>query len=189
MNEKIFSYVMAEAAKSNVEKRKVGCVILDENNVVVSTGFNKSFEGTSPDLHAEDMAIRHFKTVPKNPDSKFTIYVSHPPCPDCARKILDAGIDDVVVVEEFIKFDTDKLRMDLIPPSTTRALAEVLTFGAKKYKPNNWKNCKDISTFEAALLRHLQSYREGEKIDSDSGMPHLWHALTNIAFLIELDKN
>ncbi len=75
----------------------------------------------------------------------------------------------------------------MIPPSSTNALAEVLTFGARKYKPNNWRNCSDLSRYEAAMLRHIQKYREGEIHDQESGMPHLWHAMTNIAFLIELD--
>ena len=38
----------------------------------------------------------------------------------CSR-FTEHGIDKVEVVEAFIKFDGDKLRYDLIPPSATKA--------------------------------------------------------------------
>lgn len=186
----IIKYVLAEAAKSNVDKRKVGCVITDRNGKIVAAGRNASFdEDETPDIHAEDMACQEFEE--KNIDESrgpFTAYVSQPPCPNCATIILDTGISSIEVVEEFLKFDGDKLRPDLIPPSATRALAEVLTFGARKYKPNNWRNCSDLGRYEAAMLRHILAYQEGESHDEESGMPHLWHAMTNITFLIELDN-
>jgi hypothetical protein len=37
------------------------------------------------------------------------------------------------------KYDEGKLRYTLIPTSTTKALAEVLEFGAKKYEEDSWK--------------------------------------------------
>lgn len=181
----IVKYVLAEAAKSNVDKRKVGCVIANANGSIVAAGRNACFEdGEQPDIHAEEMACDEFED---NDTGPYTAYVSQPPCPNCATILMDTGITKVEVVEEFIKFDGDKLRLDLIPPSSTLALAEVLTFGARKYKPNNWRNCEDLSRYEAAMLRHIQKYREGEIHDQESGMPHLWHAMTNMAFLIELD--
>lgn len=185
----IVPYVLAEAAKSNVDKRKVGCVITDRNGAIVAAGRNASFEDDeTPDIHAEDMACQEFEE--SDIDSSrgpFTAWVSQPPCPACATQLLDTGITNIEVVEAFLKFDGDKLRPDLIPPSATKALAEVLTFGARKYKPNNWRKCKDLGRYEAALLRHLLAYQEGEVHDPESGMPHLWHAMTNLAFLIELD--
>ena len=180
----IIKYVLAEAAKSNVEKRKVGCVITNNKGAIVAAGRNASFKDERPDIHAEEMACEEFEDKGEGP---YTVYVTHCPCPNCATIILDNGIVNIEVVEEFLKFDSSKLRMDLIPPSSTKALAEVLTFGASKYKPNNWRNCKDLARYEGALLRHIQAYREGETYDKDSGMPHLWHAMTNLAFLIELD--
>lgn len=181
----IVKYVMAEAAKSNVEKRKVGCVIVNAAGSIMAAGRNAAFDDdVTPDIHAEEMACDEFTD---NDTGPYTAYVSHPPCPNCATIIMDAGITKVEVVEEFMKFDSDKLRMDLVPPSANKALAEVLTFGARKYKPNNWRNNKDLSRYEASLLRHIQAYREGETHDPESGMPHLWMAMTNIVFLMELD--
>jgi hypothetical protein len=39
----------------------------------------------------------------------------------------------------------------------------------------------------AALLRHINAWRRGEKCDDESGLHHLAHALCNVAFLLELD--
>lgn len=83
-----------------------------------------------------------------------------------------------------LKFDNDKLLYSLIPPETTKALAEVLTFGAKKYAPGNWKLVENGQTrYLDALFRHLEAFRSGETHDPDSGLHHLAHVLTNVAFL------
>lgn len=87
---------------------------------------------------------------------------------------------------EFIKYNIGKLRYDLIPTSATKELAKALTYGATKYPANNWKKCKDKNVYIAALYRHLEQWRSGEEIDEESGLSHLSHAITNIAFLIEL---
>lgn len=87
-------------------------------------------------------------------------------------------------IDKSIKYDTGKLRFDLIDPFFEKEIAEVLTFGAAKYAPNNWQNLEDgIDRHYAALLRHLNAWRRGESIDDESGMPHLWHAATNMMFL------
>lgn len=83
-----------------------------------------------------------------------------------------------------MKFDTDKLQYRLIPPETTKALAEVLTYGASKYAPGNWVNVANAEDrYLDALFRHLEAYRSGEDIDSESGMSHLAHCLCNVSFL------
>jgi len=87
------------------------------------------------------------------------------------------------------KDDKGKLRYSLIPPSATRALAEVLTFGAEKYEANNWKHVEDAeSRYLDAVYRHLEAYRQGERLDDESGLPHLAHAMTNIAFLTHFQE-
>ena len=89
-------------------------------------------------------------------------------------------------METFKKFDGDKLRYDLVPPSLGREVAKVLTFGAKKYDAHNWKKVDDVNRYVAALYRHLEAWRAGEETDPESGFSHLAHAATNVAFLIEL---
>jgi hypothetical protein len=84
-----------------------------------------------------------------------------------------------------VKYDQDKLRFDLIPPEVELALAEVLTFGAKKYAPDNWRLVEDKKErYLAAMRRHMNAWQMGETDDPDSGKPHLWHALACLSFLV-----
>lgn len=74
---------------------------------------------------------------------------------------------------------------ELIPPQVEEALAEVLTYGAKKYSPNSWKKVEPFEDrYYAAARRHIAAWRKGEIVDSESGIEHLKHALCCIAFLI-----
>ena len=87
-------------------------------------------------------------------------------------------------MSEGLKYDTGKLQYSLIPPETTQALAEVLNFGARKYAPDNWRLLEHGERrYLDAMYRHLQAYRLGESHDPESGLHHLSHALTNLAFL------
>jgi len=90
----------------------------------------------------------------------------------------------------FTKFDDTKPKPDLLPKDALLEVAEVMTFGAKKYGMNNWKECKpeEQHRYMAALYRHLFAYELGEDKDSDSGLRHLAHAATNILFLLHLTK-
>lgn len=179
---------LTEATKSPCNKRKVGAVITDASGTILSNGHNHNGDIPCEDttgrtmgntIHAEVAAIN--KIVPGRKPA--IIYVTHEPCENCAKAIKDAGIIHTVIVEAFMKFDTGKLRYGLIPPSATKALAEVLTYGAKKYKPNNWQQAEDATRYIDALYRHLEAWRSGEQFDSESGLSHLSHAMTNIAFL------
>jgi len=84
-----------------------------------------------------------------------------------------------------LKHDKDKLRYSLVPPEAIKALAEVLTYGAKKYEANNWQKIENAEErYIDALYRHLEAYRAGYAIDEESHLHHLDHAITNLAFLI-----
>lgn len=83
------------------------------------------------------------------------------------------------------KFDDGKPRYDLIPPVVLEQLATVLTFGAKKYGPNNWQTVPDAQNrYYSAMMRHVEADRGGEVFDEESGLPHLTHALACVTFLL-----
>ena len=86
------------------------------------------------------------------------------------------------------KYDQDKMRLDLLPPEAMNALGEVLTYGANKYGPNQWRGI-EIERYEAALLRHWLAWKNGEQADAESGLPHLAHMLCNAAFMVALDEH
>ena len=82
-----------------------------------------------------------------------------------------------------------KLRLDLVPPEAIEALAEVIGYGAEKYDENDWRKGDKYSTTYASLQRHLLAWYKGIDNDDESGMNHLHHAITNIAFLVTYSKN
>jgi len=93
----------------------------------------------------------------------------------------------MTVKPQGVKHDDGKLRMDLIPPEALESMAEVLTYGAKKYADRNWEQGIDTGRVLAALLRHLTAHMRGEVKDPESGISHLRHVLCNAAFLVTLE--
>ena len=87
------------------------------------------------------------------------------------------------------KDDQEKNRLDLIEPEFIEGVGKVLTFGADKYKPNNWQKVDDAENrYYAAAMRHLMAWRKGEKTDPESGISHLDHVACNIMFLQHFER-
>jgi len=80
------------------------------------------------------------------------------------------------------KFDAGKLRYDLLDPIFQEGIVKVLTQGAEEYGDTNYKDV-EAHRYIAAILRHFNSYRQGEMIDPDSGESHLSHIGANLMFL------
>ena len=87
-----------------------------------------------------------------------------------------------------VKYDADKIQLELIPPELIFGVGEILTFGAKKYAPRNWELGMDWSRPFGAILRHLWSWWRGESVDPETGKSHLWHAGCCLAFLITYEQ-
>lgn len=91
-----------------------------------------------------------------------------------------------------MKYDGGKPRMDLLLdgcPAALLQVAEVLTFGAKKYAAHSWHTVSEGKTrYKAALLRHLTAHAQGEVNDPESGLPHLAHAACCSLFILELEQ-
>jgi len=86
------------------------------------------------------------------------------------------------------KFDGGKLQYGLLPPAALKATVEILTFGAEKYEPDNWKYVTDSKRrYFDAMQRHLWAWKEGEINDPESGKHHLAHAMCCLMFLYEHD--
>ena len=101
--------VEAVALKSKDRSSKVGCVIVGPAKEVRSTGFNGFPRGCQDDIderherpikyswteHADRNAIfnaaRH-----GTPLEGCTMYLNGPPCAECARAIIQAGIKEVI---------------------------------------------------------------------------------------------
>lgn len=89
-----------------------------------------------------------------------------------------------------VKLDSGKPRYSLMPPIALELIVKVLTFGAEKYSPNNWKYVDNAEErYLDATMRHIEAYRRGEFLDAESGLPHLAHAGCCISFLLELTES
>jgi hypothetical protein len=86
------------------------------------------------------------------------------------------------------KLDDDKLRYDLIPWEALDEVVDVLTFGAKKYAPENWRLVPEPRRrYVAAALRHISASMRGAKFDEQSNKSHLAHAVCSLMFALELE--
>ena len=87
------------------------------------------------------------------------------------------------------KADSGKPNLSLVPKEIIYEIEKVRNFGVKKYKePDNWKKV-EIERYHQALLRHtLAVWNDITARDKESGLLHLSHMATNIAFILELLK-
>jgi hypothetical protein len=116
---------------------------------------------------------------------------------DSARIVAEApyhpGYEDAAMgptVKEIIgrKFDGGKLEYGLLPPLALEEDVKVLTFGAQKYERDNWQQVPDSKRrYFDALQRHVWAWKKGEKMDPESGINHLAHAMCCLMFLYEHD--
>jgi len=86
------------------------------------------------------------------------------------------------------KYDSGKPQYGLLPPLALLETVKVLTFGAQKYAPDNWRYVDNAQRryFDAAQ-RHLWAWKMGETSDPESNLNHLAHALCCIMFLCDLE--
>ena len=85
-----------------------------------------------------------------------------------------------------VKADDGKPMMDLLDPAFLEGTAQVLTFGAKKYAPHNWRKGIKASRLIAACLRHLCAIMRGEDLDKETGLHHGYHLACEVMFLTSM---
>ena len=90
--------------------------------------------------------------------------------------------------DQSAKADAGKLPLTLVPTDLIRAVGAVRAYGVEKYHdPDNWKRVEP-QRYRDAAFRHFLAYLDDPEGLDESGLPHLWHLATNIAFLIALEK-
>jgi hypothetical protein len=87
-----------------------------------------------------------------------------------------------------LKLDTGKPRMELLDPYAMEQVARVLTFGAEKYDPHNWRKGISYGRLLGAALRHIFAFIGGEDNDKESGLPHPAHAMANLMFVLGMTQ-
>lgn len=116
--------------------------------------------------------------------------------PPCSNHDKETERLEKIKSEIGLKYDTGKIRYDLYPIDAYEGCTKVLTFGAAKYAPNNWRLVDDAQNrYYSALIRHLNAQKnhvdnggKGLALDDETGLPHLDHAQCCLVFLRELSK-
>ena len=80
------------------------------------------------------------------------------------------------------------MRVYSLPFNIMQDVIRVLMHGAHKYSPNNWKKVKPKERYFDACIRHLVAWQSKEKLDVESKLPHLAHAICCLIFLLWNDK-
>lgn len=88
---------------------------------------------------------------------------------------------------EGVKFDRGKPRYDLLPFVALEETVKVLTYGATKYSPDNWRKVERWR-YVSAAFRHLIALSRGETHDPETGLHHGAHLACCAMFLIELPE-
>jgi hypothetical protein len=100
----------------------------------------------------------------------------------------EAMVQRVIHPTTGIKYDNDKPQWSLLPFKALKEVVDVLTYGAKKYAPDNWKKVPNAKQrYIDAGFRHFTAYAAGEKLDPETGKSHLAHALCCLLYLLAFE--
>ncbi len=141
---------------------------------------------STDNLNYIDDTIKEYtiRSNPENPKYK-QIYINgkweNSNILDTIRNTLKSNTD--------AKADTGKLQISLVPMEIVRAIARIRMYGNEKYhSPSNWTKVEKRRYIDA-MMRHLLEYLDNEDaVDSESGLPALWHAACNMAFICEMQR-
>ena len=116
-------------------------------------------------------------------------------CFECNNKINSSSGNVTLAVWEDVKnqsakADGGKPTLSLVPKEIIYEIEKVRSFGSAKYgSPDNWKKV-EMERYHQALLRHtLAVWDDVGARDKESGLLHLSHIATNVAFLLEMMKD
>ena len=123
--------------------------------------------------------------LPEGTDKPESTRAPRPLSDAVLREALTAA-DPLHTVGSGVEHDTGKPDWSLLPLDATEKVVEVLTHGAEKYSRDNWKEVPNAENrYYSAMMRHVVSFRRGEYLDPESGLPHLAHAICCLLFLLE----
>ena len=87
-------------------------------------------------------------------------------------------------------FGDAKPGLKYVPVLPLLSMGRVMTLGAKKYGPMNWRQDPiQADTYFDAMIRHLFSWWVGQEIDGESGESHLAHIMACCAILMDAKRH
>ena len=114
-NEYFMNIAELVATRSTCDRAHVGAVIVNEDNRIVSTGYNGSVSGTShcddightmrdghciATIHAEVNALYYCAKQGISVNNS-TIYVTHFPCLNCIKALIQSGIKQIYYKHDY----------------------------------------------------------------------------------------
>lgn len=99
------------------------------------------------------------------------------------------GVDLLKEIPTGVKYDSGKVRLDLIPVEFTVGTGKALTFGANKYGQHNFRQGIDYQRLLGAAKRHIEAELAGIEQDRESGLEHWMHAAASLAMYAFMKKN
>lgn len=95
-----------------------------------------------------------------------------------------------------VKDDNGKLPLGIVIqkqfPNALKAIAKCSQYGHNKYKDDvDWLNYQRVENWEQRYLNAaIRHFLEGDCLDNESNLPHIYHAVWNMLALLELlEKN
>ena len=87
------------------------------------------------------------------------------------------------------KFNKGKTPLELLPPLSLEAVADILDFGKEKYGEFNFLEGDIVKNTETigSVKRHINEYMKFKDVDDESGKKHLAHAVCQLMILLEQD--
>ncbi len=165
------TFVSSEFSKAR--KRRVGAVIVDDRNVMVSMGWNGPPRGVDDDdernhsghpdkerrtEHAERNAIYN-AAAQGNSTLNCRIYQNMYPCSACARAIIQCGIKHIITVEP--DWDDEKYKDDF---RVTRDLFEETNMQVTFVKGEHPKYQKFVKASKSSLRYRFSNWVENNAI-------------------------
>lgn len=92
------------------------------------------------------------------------------------------------VVLSGVKYDQEKPDISLLSSKALLKVADVMTYGKKKYSAHNWRGGIAYSRLISAAQRHLLAFQDGEDKDPESKLSHLAHASCCLMMLLEFEQ-
>jgi len=67
-------------------------------------------------------------------------------------------------------------------------VSRVLTIGAEKYDEENWRKLENLQNrYTGAALRHLFAHMDEERLDPETNLSHIAHAVCCLLFKLEIE--
>ena len=110
------------------------------------------------------------------------------PCDSCSDNFdkFEPTDDKPAPNNQTAKQDNGKPIYTHVPVGVIKAVEKVRAYGNAKYhSPDNWKQVESQRFWDATVRHVVGAWDDYTAIDPESGLPHIYHALCNLAFLAE----